>query len=112
MLSNSPQSKTGSAAVLWEKVPAKGWITVLAGISINLCLGVLYAWTVFKAALLANKDHAVGSLPRGGVKCRLGPTSMDPDHMGVLHFCGFVFCAFMIPRRANSKRSWARSTST
>ena len=58
MQSNSPQSKTGSAAVPWEKVPAKGWITVLAGISINLCLGVLVRLdSVWKAALLANKNQ-------------------------------------------------------
>jgi OFA family oxalate/formate antiporter-like MFS transporter len=93
MLNNSPQSQAGS--VVWEKVPLQGWITVLAGISVNLCLGVLYAWSVFKGALLANKDHALGTL-LGGMNA--GWTYMsDAQTTWAYCICGFVFCAFMIP---------------
>jgi OFA family oxalate/formate antiporter-like MFS transporter len=93
MVSSSPQGQAGS--VPWEKVPIQGWITVLAGISINLCLGVLYAWSVFKAALLANKDHIAGSL-LGGINA--GWTYMsDTQTTWAYSICGFVFCAFMIP---------------
>ena len=28
-----------------------GWVVVLAGLGINLCLGVLYTWSVFTTAL-------------------------------------------------------------
>ena len=29
----------------------RGWIVVLAGLTINLALGILYAWSVFKDAI-------------------------------------------------------------
>ncbi len=35
------------AAQTVEKVPAKAWRVVFAGTTINLCLGVLYAWSVW-----------------------------------------------------------------
>ena len=33
--------------------PARGWSVVAAGVAVNLCLGILYAWSVWKAALTA-----------------------------------------------------------
>ncbi len=30
---------------------SRGWIVTFAGIGINLALGILYAWSVFKAAI-------------------------------------------------------------
>jgi OFA family oxalate/formate antiporter-like MFS transporter len=39
------------------KVPLKGWITTFAGTTINLCLGILYAWSIWKKALV-NVDRA------------------------------------------------------
>lgn len=30
------------------KEPIQAWITVFAGTAINLCLGILYAWSVWK----------------------------------------------------------------
>ncbi|KJR96552.1 MAG: transporter [Desulfobulbaceae bacterium BRH_c16a] len=35
-----------------QSVPAQAWITVFAGMSINLCLGILYAWSIWKTALV------------------------------------------------------------
>ena len=35
-----------------ERVPLKGWITTFAGTTINLCLGILYAWSIWKKALV------------------------------------------------------------
>ncbi len=94
MLSNS-QGQASSSAAPWEKVPVKGRITVLAGISINLCLGVLYAYSVWKAALLANKDHIAGSVMSG---INAGWTYMnDTQATWAWAICGFVFCASMIP---------------
>lgn len=35
----------------------KGWIVVSAGLAINLALGVLYAWSVFKGAIKASIEN-------------------------------------------------------
>ncbi|MDY0220790.1 MAG: OFA family MFS transporter [Desulfobacterium sp.] len=40
-----------------DKVPAQAWITTFAGFAINLCLGILYAWSIWKSALV-NVDKA------------------------------------------------------
>lgn len=39
------------------KVPAQAWVTTFAGFAINLCLGILYAWSIWKSALV-NVDKA------------------------------------------------------
>ena len=38
-----------------EKVPGKAWVVTFAGTAINLCLGVLYAWSVWGAKLTVPK---------------------------------------------------------
>ena len=38
-----------------EKVPGKAWIVTFAGTAINLCLGILYAWSVWGAKLTVPK---------------------------------------------------------
>lgn len=35
-----------------QSVPGQAWVTVIAGMSINLCLGILYAWSIWKSALV------------------------------------------------------------
>jgi OFA family oxalate/formate antiporter-like MFS transporter len=40
-----------------QSVPTQAWITVFAGMAINLCLGILYAWSIWKSALV-NVDQA------------------------------------------------------
>src|SRR5436309_3107798 len=35
------------------KVPARAWLVVAAGTAVNLCLGILYAWSVWKGGLVA-----------------------------------------------------------
>src|SRR5512136_3229017 len=37
-----------------EAIKNKGWQVVVAGTSINLALGVLYAWSIFKGAIKAS----------------------------------------------------------
>src|SRR4030042_6228810 len=34
------------------KVPKRAWIVTFAGMAINLCLGILYAWSVWSASLV------------------------------------------------------------
>jgi OFA family oxalate/formate antiporter-like MFS transporter len=38
-----------------EKVPAKAWIVTFAGTAVNLCLGILYAWSVWGDKLTVPK---------------------------------------------------------
>jgi OFA family oxalate/formate antiporter-like MFS transporter len=38
-----------------EKVPGKAWVVTFAGTAINLCLGILYAWSVWSSKLLIPK---------------------------------------------------------
>jgi OFA family oxalate/formate antiporter-like MFS transporter len=40
-----------------QSVPTQAWVTVFAGMAINLCLGILYAWSIWKSALV-NVDKA------------------------------------------------------
>ena len=96
MLHESSENLVGSTtAVPWKKVPAKGWITTFAGMSVNLCLGILYAWSVWKAALLANKDHVAGSVMQG---VNAGWTYMtDAQATWAYSICGLVFATFMVP---------------
>lgn len=35
-----------------NKEPIQAWITAFAGVMINLCLGILYAWSIWKKALV------------------------------------------------------------
>ncbi|WP_028582909.1 L-lactate MFS transporter [Desulfogranum mediterraneum] len=35
-----------------DKVPVQAWITTFAGTAINACLGILYAWSVWKKSLV------------------------------------------------------------
>ncbi len=46
------------------KEPTQAWVTVFAGMAINLCLGILYAWSIWKSALV---DVAKAGQPMGGL---------------------------------------------
>jgi nitrate/nitrite transporter NarK len=37
-----------------EAIKNKGWTVTFAGLGINLALGILYAWSIFKAAIVAS----------------------------------------------------------
>jgi OFA family oxalate/formate antiporter-like MFS transporter len=39
------------------KTPLRGWIATFAGMAVNLCLGILYAWSVWKAQLVGDLLH-------------------------------------------------------
>ena len=34
-----------------ERVPSRAWVVVFSGMAVNLCLGILYAWSVWKVNL-------------------------------------------------------------
>jgi len=44
------------------KEPAQAWITTFAGMAINLCLGILYAWSMWGAALVSEVTLAPGDI--------------------------------------------------
>jgi len=42
------------------RVPSKAWVVTFAGTAINLCLGILYAWSVWAKALINEKFAGQG----------------------------------------------------
>jgi MFS transporter, OFA family, oxalate/formate antiporter len=66
-----------------------------AGTAVNLCLGILYAWSVWKANLVGNKDHPAGS-PMSGLDA--GWTYLtDAQATWAYAVCGMIFALVMIP---------------
>jgi OFA family oxalate/formate antiporter-like MFS transporter len=78
-----------------DKVPTQAWVTTFAGTAVNLCLGILYAWSVWKAALLYNKDHPAGTVMTGLNEGWVYLT--DAQATWAYAICGIVFALFMIP---------------
>lgn len=77
------------------KVPLKAWVVTLAGTAVNLCLGILYAWSIWKARLIADADHPAGS-PMTGIDA--GWTYLtDAQATWAYALCGLVFAVVMIP---------------
>lgn len=75
-------------------VPFRAWVVTFAGTTINLCLGILYAWSVWKFSLVAPRPELAG-------------TPMPAPDAGWIYLtraegtwaytiCGFVFALFMI----------------
>ena len=76
-----------------ESVPMKGWITTFAGTTINLCLGILYAWSIWKKALV-NVDRA-GEVMTG---LNAGWTYLTNAQAATpFAICVILFAVMMIP---------------
>ena len=76
-------------------VPARAWAVTAAGTAVNLCLGILYGWSVWKAALVP-KDKSLYGQPMGGLN--EGWTYLDNTEGTVAYaVCGITFALFMIP---------------
>jgi OFA family oxalate/formate antiporter-like MFS transporter len=56
MLHKFKSSKEEKMTSEENKVPGKAWVVVFAGTAINLCLGILYAWSVWAKALINVKQ--------------------------------------------------------
>src|SRR5262245_57929514 len=78
-----------------NSVPMRAWVVPFAGTAINLCLGILYAWSVWNKALVP-RDPALE-----------GTAMTDPENAGWIYLtkaegiwaysiCGFVFALSMI----------------
>ena len=75
------------------KVPLKGWITTFAGTTINLCLGILYAWSIWKKALV-DVDRA-GEVMTGA---NAGWTYLTNAQAATpFAICVILFAVLMIP---------------
>jgi OFA family oxalate/formate antiporter-like MFS transporter len=76
-----------------QKEPAQAWITTFAGTAINLCLGILYAWSIWKSALV-NTDKAgeiMSGVNEGWVFLNNAQASTP------FSLCVIIFALLMIP---------------
>jgi OFA family oxalate/formate antiporter-like MFS transporter len=78
-----------------SKVPIQAWVVTFAGTAVNLCLGILYAWSVWKANLIAGKDYAAGQ-PMTGLNAGWSYLT-DAQATWAYALCGFIFALVMIP---------------
>src|SRR5947209_19383411 len=78
-----------------SRIPARAWVVTAAGTAVNLCLGILYAWSVWKPHLIADKDHPAGS-PMTGVNSGWSYLT-DAQATWAYALCGLIFALAMIP---------------
>ncbi|HXD87780.1 MAG TPA: OFA family MFS transporter [Urbifossiella sp.] len=76
-------------------IPLRAWVVTGGGMTINLCLGILYAWSVWKANLVAPKGVEPGS-PMSGLNAGWVYLS-DSQATWAYAICGFTFALFMVP---------------
>ncbi|HEY1064499.1 MAG TPA: MFS transporter, partial [Pirellulales bacterium] len=70
-------------------------MVTFAGMAVNLCLGILYGWSVWKSKLLAPKGVDPGA-PMTGLD--VGWTYLTDSQATVAYaVCGLTFALFMIP---------------
>ncbi|MFZ0051679.1 MAG: MFS transporter, partial [Desulfobaccales bacterium] len=78
-----------------DKVPGKAWLVVFAGTAVNLCLGILYAWSVWSKALINESKAAAGAVQEGlnaGWPYLTNSQAADP-----FMICIIIFTLLMIP---------------
>ncbi len=77
------------------RAPRQAWVVTFAGTAVNLCLGILYAWSVWKANLVATPDHPPGS-PMTGLNEGWAYLT-DAQATWAYALCGFIFAVVMVP---------------
>ncbi len=75
-------------------IPPRAWVVTFAGTAINLCLGILYAWNVWKNSLIGTRDNPAGSAMTGLNEGWIYLTKAEATW--AYSICGFVFALFMI----------------
>ena len=76
-------------------VPARAWVVTAAGMAVNLCLGILYAWSMWSASLVPGETALYGQ-PMTGLNA--GWTYLTVAEGTVAYsICGFTFALCMIP---------------
>ena len=77
-----------------DKVPGKAWAVVFCGTAVNLCLGILYAWSVWTKALIDVKK--AGQLITEGPA--VGWTYLtNAEAATPFSLCVIIFALLMIP---------------
>jgi OFA family oxalate/formate antiporter-like MFS transporter len=104
------QTSEKAATLAPQVSSARGWLVTFSGTGINLMLGVLYTWSVFRK-VMQNKDtgwgwsaeqggipyafacllFALAMIPAGRLQDRLGPRFVATIG-GVLVGCGMLLC--------------------
>lgn len=76
-----------------DKVPGKAWVVTFAGTAINLCLGILYAWSVWAKELINEKmvGQAMTGLNEGWTYLNNAQASVP------FSLCVIIFALLMIP---------------
>lgn len=78
-----------------QSVPMRAWAVTFAGTAVNLCLGILYAWSVWKSKLIATASHPAGEAMDG---LNAGWTYLtDAQATWAYSICGMTFALCMIP---------------
>jgi OFA family oxalate/formate antiporter-like MFS transporter len=76
-----------------DKVPGKAWVVVFCGTAVNLCLGILYAWSVWSKALI---DVKLAGQPMTGLNA--GWTYLtNAEAATPFSLCVLIFALLMIP---------------
>jgi MFS transporter, OFA family, oxalate/formate antiporter len=77
------------------RTPIRAWVVVFSGTAVNLCLGILYAWSVWKINLVGSAQHAAGTAMSGMNEGWVYLT--DAQATWAYAICGITFAIFMIP---------------
>src|SRR5262245_51199346 len=75
--------------------PRRAWLVVAAGTAVNLCLGILYAWSVWKFGLTAPRGKEAG-MEMTGIDAGWRYLS-DAEATWAYSICGIIFALVMIP---------------
>jgi OFA family oxalate/formate antiporter-like MFS transporter len=87
--------KFGDMSEQLQKEPTQAWITTFAGTAINLCLGILYAWSIWKKALV-NVEKAGEVMPADSINA--GWIYLTNEQASTpFSLCVIIFALLMIP---------------
>ncbi len=78
-----------------DKVPGKAWVVVFAGMAVNLCLGILYAWSVWSKALI-DESKALAGVVQEGLNAGW-PYLTNSEAATPFSLCVIIFTLLMIP---------------
>ncbi len=78
-----------------DQVPGKAWVVTFCGTAVNLCLGILYAWSVWAGALVPKDLKLAGTAMTGLNEGWIYLTNADAATPFSL--CVIIFALLMIP---------------
>ena len=78
-----------------DKVPGKAWVVVFCGTAVNLCLGILYAWSIWAGALVPKDLKMAGTVMTGLNEGWVYLTNAEAATPFSL--CVIIFALLMIP---------------